>query len=92
MDILEKALDYLDNEHKEFRNFISRQTAFPSIPSRDSERALIEMYRKSTIARGTGVMMFVQSLGVSYDDIKEPYEEFKEAINKLANYGKGAIK
>jgi hypothetical protein len=91
MDILEKALDYLDTEHKDFRAFISRQAYAPSIPSRDSERELIEMTRKATLDRGMGVVMFVQSLGVSYDDIKGPYEEFKEAINKLAEIGKRGI-
>ena len=92
MNTLEKALDYLDSEYKDFRAFVFRQTSTPSIPSRDDERALIEMARKSTISRGMGVVMFAQSLGVAYDDIKAPYDEFKEAINKLANYAKGAIK
>lgn len=92
MDILEKALNYLDNEHRDYRAFISRQTSAPSIPSRNDERNLIEMSRKATLDRGMGVVMFVQSLGVSYDDIKGPYEEFKEAINKLTNYAKGAIR
>lgn len=91
MNILEKALDYLYTEQKDFRAFIFRQTSAPSIPSRDDERALIEMSRKATLDRGMGVMMFVQSLGVSYDDIKGPYEEFKEAINQLANVGKRGI-
>ena len=91
MNVLEKTLDYLDNEFKDFRAFISRQTSAPSIPSRDEERKLIELHRKSTLDRGMGVVMFVQSLGVAYDDIKAPYDEFKEAINKLANYAKGAI-
>lgn len=91
MNILEKALDYLDTEYKDFRAFISRQTASPSIPSRDAERKLIEMSRKATLDRGMGVVMFVQSLGVSYEDTKEPYEEFKKAINKLADYAKGVI-
>lgn len=92
MNTLEKALDYLDTEHKDFRAFISRQTSAPSIPSRDDERRLIEMSRKATLDRGMGVVMFVQSLGVSYEDIKEPYKEFKEAINKLADYAKGVIR
>lgn len=92
MYTLEKTLDYLDNEFKDFRAFISRQTSAPSIPSRDDERALIEMSRKATIDRGMGVVMFVQSLGVSYNDIKGPYDEFKDAINKLADYAKGVIK
>lgn len=91
MNILEKALDYLDTEYKDFRTFISRQTAAPSIPSRDAERKLIEMSRKATLDRGMGVVMFIQSLGVSYNDIKAPYEEFKEAINKLADYAKEVI-
>jgi hypothetical protein len=91
MDTLRKVLDYLDDEHKDFRAFISRQTYAPSIPSRDDERALIEMSRKATLDRGMGVVMFVQSLGVSYEDIKEPYEEFKTAINQLADYAKGVI-
>lgn len=92
MNILEKALDYLDNEYVDFRGFVSRQTAAPSIPSRDAERKLIEMSRKATLDRGMGVVMFVQSLGVSYEDTKEPYEEFKKAINKLADYAKEVIK
>ncbi len=91
MNILEKALDYLDNEHKDFRAFIARQAYAPSIPSRDEERKLIEMSRKATLDRGMGIVMFVQSLGVSYDDIKAPYEEFKEAINELARVGKRGI-
>lgn len=91
MYILKKALDYLYTEHKDFRAFVFRQTSAPSIPSRDDERNLIEMSRKATLDRGMGVVMFVQSLGVSYDDIKEPYEEFKEAINKLADYAKEVI-
>lgn len=91
MNVLEKALDYLDDEFKDFRGFISRQTAASSIPSREDERKLIESTRKATLDRGMGVVMFVQSLGVAYDDIKAPYDEFKEAINKLANYAKGAI-
>lgn len=88
MDTLEKVLDYLDSEHKDFRAFISRQTFTPSISSREDERKLIESIRKATLHRGMGVIMFVQSLGVSYDDIKEPYEEFKKAINQLAEVGK----
>ena len=92
MDTLRKVLDYLDDEHKDFRAFISRQTYAPSIPSRDDERNLIEMSRKATLDRGMGVVMFVQSLGVSYDDIKGPYDEFKNAINQLADYAKGVIK
>jgi hypothetical protein len=92
MNTLEKALDYLDTEHKDFRAFVSRQTSAPSIPSRDDEKRLIEMSRKATLDRGMGVVMFVQSLGVSYDDIKGPYEEFKEVINKLADYAKGVIR
>lgn len=91
MNTLEKARDYLYTEYKEFKAFIFRQTSAPSIPSRDDERALIEMSRKATLDRGMGVVMFIQSLGVSYDDIKEPYEEFKESINKLANVGKRGI-
>lgn len=91
MNMLEKTLDYFDNEHKDFRNFIARQTSAPSIPSREDERKLIELHRKATLDRGIGVAMFVQSLGVAYDDIKAPYDEFKEAINKLADYAKGAI-
>ena len=91
MNILEKALDYLDNEFKDFRNFVARQTSAPSIPSRDDERALIERARKCTLDRGLGVVLFAQSLGVAYDDINAPYEEFKEAVNKLANYAKGVI-
>ncbi len=92
MNILEKALDYLDDEYIDFRGFVNRQTSAPSIPSRDEERQLIEMSRKATLDRGMGVVMFVQSLDVAYDDIKKPYEEFKEAVNKLADYAKGAIK
>jgi hypothetical protein len=92
MDTLRKVLDYLDDEHKDFRAFISRQTYAPSIPSRDDERNLIEMSRKATLDRGMGVVMFAQSLGVSYNDTKEPYEEFKKAINQLADYAKGVIK
>ena len=91
MNTLEKTLDYLDNEFKDFRAFVSRQTSAPSIPSRKDERKLIESSRKATLDRGMGVVMFVQSLGVAYDDIKAPYEEFKEAVNKLANYAKGVI-
>ena len=91
MNTLEKALDYLDNEHKEFRAFIARQTSAPSIPSRNDEIALIEHSRKSTLDRGMGVVMFVQSLGVTYDDIKAPYNEFKNAINQLADIGKAGI-
>ena len=89
--ILEKVLTYLDNEHKDYRAFISRQTYAPSIPSRDAERDLIEMSRKATLDRGMGVVMFAQSLGISYNDTKAPYEEFKVAINKLADYAKGVI-
>ena len=92
MDILKKANEYLYNEYKDFKGFVNRQTYAPSIPSRDDERRLIEMSRKATLDRGMGVVMFVQSLGVSYDDIKEPYEDFKEAINKLADYAKGVIR
>jgi len=92
MNTLEKALDYLDSEHKDFKAFISRQTSAPSIPSRDSERKLIEISRKATLDRGMGVVMFVQSLGVNYDDIRGPYDEFKDAINQLANYAKEVIK
>ena len=91
MNTLEKTLDYLDNEFKDFRAFISRQTSAPSIPSREDERKLIESTRKATLDRGMGVVMFVQSLGVAYDDIKAPYEEFKNAINKLSDYAKGVI-
>jgi len=91
MDILEKTLDYLNTEFNEFIAFVSRQTSAPSIPSREDEKKLIESTRKATLDRGMGVVMFVQSLGVAYDDIKAPYDEFKEAINKLANYAKGAI-
>ena len=92
MNILEKTLDYLDDEFIDFRGFVSRQTSAPSIPSREDERNLIEMSRKATLDRGMGVVMFVQSLGVNYDDIKGPYDEFKNAINKLANYAKGVVK
>ena len=91
MNTLEKALDYLDTEHKDFRAFISRQAYAPSIPSKDDELALIERSRKSALDRGMGVVMFVQSLGVAYDDIKAPYEEFKTAINQLAEVGKKGI-
>lgn len=89
--ILEKTLDYLNTEHKDFRAFISRQTSAPSIPSREDERKLIEMSRKATLDRGMGVVMFVQSLGVKYEDINNPYNDFKEAINKMAETAKGAI-
>lgn len=92
MDTLKKALDYLDTEYKDFRDFIYRQTYVPSISSRDSECELIETLRKSVLYRGMGVVLFVQSLGVNYDNIKKPYEEFKEAINQLAKYGKEGIK
>ena len=89
--ILEKTLDYLDNEYHEFRAFISRQAYAPSIPSRDDERALIDRAAKSTLDRGMGVVMFVQSLGVKYEDINKPYEELKEVIKKLAENGKRGI-
>ena len=91
MDILEKALDYLDTEHKDFRAFIARQAYAPSIPSKTDELALIERTRKSTLDRGMGVVMFVQSLGIGYDNIKTPYEEFKTAVNQLAEVGKRGI-
>lgn len=91
MNILEKALNYLDTEHKDFRAFIARQAYAPSIPSKNDELNLIERTRKSTLDRGMGVVMFIQSLGVSYDDTKEPYEEFKDAINQLAEIGKRGV-
>ena len=89
--ILEKALDYLDNEYHEFRAFISRQSYAPSIPSRDEERALIDRATKSTLDRGMGVVMFVQSLGVKYEDVNKPYEELKEIVAKMAEVGKRGI-
>lgn len=91
MNILEKTLDYLDNEFTDFRSFVSRQTIAPSIPSREDEKKLIEFTRKATLDRGMGVVMFVQSLGVAYNDIKAPYEEFKKNVNILADYAKGVI-
>lgn len=91
MDILEKALDYLDTEHKDFRAFIARQAYAPSIPSKTDELALIERTRKSALDRGMGVVMFVQSLGVEYDDIKASYDEFKNAVNQLAEVGKRGV-
>lgn len=91
MDMLEKALDYLDNEYKEFRDFLSRQTYAPSIPSRDEERTLIDRYAKSTLDRCMGVVMFVQSVGVDYGDVKEPYEELKQVIYQLSNAVKKSI-
>ena len=91
MNTLEKVLDYLDTEYKDFRAFISRQAYAPSIPSKTDELALIERTRKSTLDRGMGVVMFVQSLGVKYNDIKTPYEEFKNAVNQLAEVGKRGI-
>ena len=91
MNVLEKTLDYPANEFNDFRGFVSRQTSAPSIPSKEAERKLIESTRKATLDRGMGVVMFVQSLGVAYDDIKAPYNEFKNAVNELANYAKGTI-
>ena len=87
MNILEKALDYLDNEHRDYRAFISRQAYAPSIPSREDEKALIKNTAKCTLDRGMGVVMFAQDLGVRYDDLKEPYEEFKTMIKKLEKLG-----
>ena len=87
MNMLEKVLDYLDNEHKEYRAFISRQTYAPSIPSREDEKALIKNSAKGALDRGMGVIMFAQDLGVRYDDLKEPYEEFKTMIKKLEKLG-----
>ena len=92
MNILEKTLDYLDNEFKDFRMFLSRQIDAPSIPSRDEERALIDRVAKSTLDRCMGVVMFVQSLGIAYDDIKEPYEVLKQEINQLTKEVKESIK
>ena len=91
MNTLEKTLDYLGNEFTDYRQFIARQTAAPSIPSRKDELALIDRACKSALDRGMGVVMFVQSLGVAYDDIKAPYEEFKDAIYKLTWSGKETI-
>lgn len=87
MNILEKVLDYLDNEHREYRAFISRQAYAPSIPSREDEKALIKNSAKGVLDRGMGVVMFAQDLGVRYDDLKEPYEEFKLMIKKLEKLG-----
>ena len=91
MDILEKTLDYLSNEFTDYRHFIARQTAAPSIPSRKDELALIDRNLKTTLDRGMGVVMFVQSLGVAYDDIKAPYEEFKDALYKMTWKAKETI-
>ena len=91
MNTLEKTLDYLYTEYKDYRAFITRQTCAPSIPSRKDELNLIDRTCKSTLDRGMGVVMFVQSLGVNYDDIKAPYEEFKDAIYKLTWSGKETI-
>jgi len=92
MDMLEKTLDYLDNEYKDFRMFLSRQIDAPSIPSRDEERALIDRTAKSTLSRCMGVVMFVQSIGVNYNDIKEPYEVLKQEINQLTKTVKESIR
>ena len=92
MNILEKTLDYLDNEHKDFRAFISRQASAPSIPSREDERKLIESTRKATLDRGMRVVMFVQSIGVNYDDIKEPYDVLKQEVNQLTKEVKESIR
>ena len=86
-EILNKALDYLDDEYKQFRFYIQRQAYAPSIPSREDEMKMIKDCAKSTLDRGMGVMMFVQNLGVDYDDIKEPYEEFKTAVQNLEQIG-----
>lgn len=81
-DILWKVLAYLDDEYKQFYYFIQRQKM--STDAYNFKRKIIDYNRKCTIDRGMGVVMFVQSLGVKYDDIKKPYDNFKERIDKLA--------
>ena len=85
--ILEKVLTYLDNEHKDYRDFIARQSYAPSIPSKADEIALIKNSAKGALDRGMGVVMFAQDLGVKYDDINKPYEEFKTAVQNLKQIG-----
>ena len=90
--ILEKVLTYLDNEHKDYRAFIARQSYAPSIPSKADEIALIKNSAKGALDRGMGVVMFAQDLGVKYDDINKPYEEFKEGILTLKRIGLNTAK
>jgi len=73
MTTLETAIKFFNNEYEEVK--------------KDLERAdLLEhraFYTNNAVQRCLGVAFFVQSLGVSFEEINPYYDEIRTKINKL---------
>ena len=73
--MLEKVKEYFENEYKQAEEILTRKDRpFWAKPKQICENTLI---------RYLGVVMFVQSVGVSYSDVSDLYDEFEKKLKRL---------
>lgn len=76
MNIMVKVSEYFDMEYINAKRAIERNNILDTT-------SLNMNIVDSTLSRCLGVALFVQSLGVPYEEINNRYEKFRQAMNDL---------
>lgn len=76
-EMLEKLKDYLENdEYRSVVNILTRDKLPWWVNNPDD-------LKKDSLQRGIGACQFIQYLGVSFEEVFEIYNTFKEAIEAI---------